>query len=104
MNDNLYLNELKILKDDFQKSKRRLDQRYVEANSPFKIGDIIEQAGGIILIEKLAPTQIHASNDIPGVAYYGKLYTKKLLPRKDKSKLWIRLSQGVCKLLRAAIE
>ena len=46
MTESEYLNDIKILEEDFNKFKQKLGVLYAKSNNPFKIGDIIEDHSG----------------------------------------------------------
>ena len=48
-----YEKELKALEQEFELRKRNLIKLYAQKNSPYKVGDIVKDHIGSIIIEKI---------------------------------------------------
>ena len=69
-----------------QKIKNKMMYDYAISNAEFSVGDILQGNTFTILVDsiKWGSTRGYTSREInPYAVYYGKILTKKLLPRKD---------------------
>lgn len=76
MTEEEYQNEL----DKLQKMRNELDARYALSNSPYNVGDIIQDHYHIIKIEKIGTCKKY--NGWPQCLYLGIELTKSLEPKK----------------------
>ena len=87
------MNKLEELKEKLSEINRvakfecnKLMRDYAVSNARFKVGDILQDSTFTILVThiKWGSRQGFTSSEInPYAAYYGKILTKKLTPRKD---------------------
>lgn len=78
--------ELEKLSDEYSRKKQELQQKYVESNTMFKVGDFIENVCGIIKVDEVGYSTCF---DIPRVVYRGNSYRKekgRLIKTKQKAK------------------
>lgn len=84
--------------EDFTKKKQELQQKYVDSNAKFKVGDFIENVCGIIKVEEIDYTM---SFDIPHIVYKGTAFRKekgKLIKTKQKTKKILNEYGGLKKI------
>lgn len=87
------MNKLEELKEKLSGINRiakcecnKLMRDYAMSNARFEVGDILQGSTSSILVTQIkwGSTRWFASNEVnPYVCYYGKILTKKLIPRKD---------------------
>lgn len=78
-----YKKKKEEIREQQERLERELDIAFAKANNPYKIGDIIEDHIGVLLVEKIiynAPSSF--SNRLPRCSYKGTELTKKLEPKK----------------------
>lgn len=63
-----------------QKMRKELDSRFALSNSPYKVGDIIQDHYHIIKVEEISVVKGH--NGWPQCIYIGTELTKSLQPKK----------------------
>ena len=83
-----YEKELKALEQEFELRKRNLIKLYTQKNSPYKVGDIVKDHIGSIIIEKIKYGTEYGTG-FPRCSYFGLELKKDLTPRKDGSKRWV---------------
>lgn len=84
MNKQEYLDKLKDAENVYKAAKNKIYLEYALSNANFKIGDIIERYGEIILVEKITAGVI--SFNYPQPVYSGTLLKKDLTPKKSQEK------------------
>lgn len=90
MDEKQYMAEFKQLTNDFEINKKALIKKCAFANSPYKVGDIIQDFSGAIKIEKIqAGLNIYSK---PTCVYTGQMLKKDLTPTKkaDQRTIWQR--------------
>lgn len=78
--------KLNKINADAKSECNSLMRNYAIKNARFKVGDTLQGDTFTVLVTaiKWGATRGHTSREInPYAAYYGKILTKKLLPRKD---------------------
>ncbi len=90
-----YKDKLKELIDNFDRDKSLLAKQYAFSNNSYKVGDIVKDNVGSIIIEKFMFTtgNIFSGNNNPECVYFGSELKKDNTPRKDGSKRKIYQSQ-----------
>ena len=83
------MSELKVLQDELlsidvmaDKQKNKLMRDYALERARYSVGDYVTGRCETILVSLLKWTSGRLGND-PEVVYYGKVLTKKMIPRKD---------------------
>ena len=81
MNESQYKSALKEIEREMRVKKSHLAAKYAKANRIHKIGDIVTDHIGSILVEKIMFTGGQSS--LPSSVYEGSILTKQNKPRKD---------------------
>lgn len=89
-NEENYRKEIKQIESEFLLKKSELAKMYAFENNPYKIGDIVTDHIGSIIIEKIQFTRPYGDK-LPYCVYYGFELKKDGNIRKDKSKRSVRL-------------
>lgn len=71
--------QINALSDEFERRKRVIYKEYALSNNPYKIGDIVTDHMGSVVVEKI---QIHISDGSSSCVYTG----KNLLKNGSQSK------------------
>jgi len=72
----------KALKEEYEKNERALMRQYALESNNVKIGDIVMDHMGTVLVEKV---QISLFNDPPCCVYFGTMLAKDGTPYKRKA-------------------
>ncbi len=85
MNTEEYFKKIREIKKEFDEKNRILDLKFVLSNSSHKVGDIISDSDGSIIIDAIDSEGFTCTKDgvVPGCVYIGICLTKKMTPRKD---------------------
>ena len=86
MTEQEYTNKLREIKDQASKLEAELMREYAKSQIKFKVGDIIMNTQGILVIEKFGT---YMGLGLPEPVYIGPELKKNLTPRKDGSILKI---------------
>jgi hypothetical protein len=82
-----YEKELKQLYIFYRRKKRELFERCALANNQVRVGDIVTDHVGSVMVEKIQPCgQVSSGSTEPSCLYRGGEYTKKGKPFKSGSK------------------
>lgn len=73
------------IEKEMQAKKDKLIREYASANNPYKIGDIITDSIGSLIIEKINFVR-PSYNTLPSCVYYGTELKKDGTPMKRQSK------------------
>lgn len=84
--------ELKLLEQEYERSKHNLITTYCNANNPYEIGDIFTDHIGSILIEQIGYSGAFSSYNCK---YYGLELKKDGTPKKLGNKRWAYQSNEV---------
>lgn len=79
-----YKNRLKEIAKEKDVKEALLAKEYVEANNPYKVGDIVEDHIGKVLIERIRFA--YALSGIPCAVYFGSELKKDNSQKKNGSK------------------
>lgn len=71
---------------EMKERKKRLISLYASENNPYKIGDVVTDHIGSIIIEKISPSLSFGHASFPCCNYFGTELKKDGTPRKDGSK------------------
>jgi len=77
-----YKAQISAIEKEANDKKLEIGKKYVLANNPYQVGDIIEDRGGNIL--KIERIMIYLKNT-PCCKYYGIELTKRLFPKKNQT-------------------
>jgi len=77
--------KIKELKERFEKDKIDILKKFCIANNPYKVGDVVKDHMGSIIIEKIK-FATYTISGTPECVYYGPELKKDGKPRKDGSK------------------
>ena len=80
-----YKNRLKEIAKEKEAKEIQLAKEYVNANNPYKVGDIVEDDIGKILVEQITITYTFSSN-LPCALYIGSELNKDNSKKKNGSK------------------
>jgi hypothetical protein len=80
-----YKNRLKEIAKEKEAKEIQLTKEYVNANNPYKVGDIVEDHIGKILVEQITITYTFSSN-LPCALYIGSELKKDNSKKKNGSK------------------
>lgn len=78
-----YKNRLKEIAKEKDAKEAQLTKEYVEANNPYKVGDIVEDHIGKILVERIVFT--YTTLGMPCALYFGYELNKDNSPKKKGS-------------------
>lgn len=81
MNEAQYKSAIKEIEREMHVKKSQLAAKYAKTNRKHKIGDIVTDHIGSILVEKIMFTNGYSS--LPDSVYEGPILTKQNKPRKD---------------------
>lgn len=76
--------KMKELEDDFKIRKDSLAKEFAVSNSPYKVGDIIQDHLHIIKVEKISGVRVYLNGKLPVCIYKGIQLTSKLKPKKHQ--------------------
>lgn len=86
-----YDKKIKVITANYELLKKDLYRKFATANNTYKVGDIVTDHIGSIIIEKiefLAPSTFF-NRDYPECSYLGIELTKKGEPKKNGSKRYV---------------
>lgn len=84
MSPEIYKEKVKELEKEYESKKLQLMKQFVDANNPYKIGDVVIDHVGAIVVEKI--TYSLGFNSFPCAIYFGIELKKDGTPTKELSK------------------
>lgn len=76
-----YDHEMSLINDKYKAMKNDLYVRYAESNNTIKKGSIVSTGNSSIIVDKINISLMFSR--YPQIMYYGRILTKKGVPRKD---------------------
>jgi len=87
MNTAEYDSQMKEIRDDYLVKCKKLRIQFVASNTTVRVGDVIKDHSGSIVVEK---TGVNVPlTGYPEPKFYGIELKKDGTPRKDKAKRWL---------------